>query len=290
MERNRKREPFFLCDIQGICRQRGQCEAGFAPRTWRAELVLGWCSGRIELCGRCNNDDRLPNVSYVTPMDAALTGDALLEELYHQMETLRPFEVRTAAGGYTGRLWSRSQWYVWQDKMTLLEKNQQFLDMFPAGQRPTVRRWLETYRPLPDEQRPLLRESIGEMVCAIIEETQACGDMKAADAILDYILPRPEESMDADGDKKLLNYRFDFLPCLSKGGSEGIYIDAYIHGEIDDAGKVVRIRAGTLKTLREDKEGYRVMGELCGLLTYHAGAYLNRNLGRYTPRAFVLTE
>ena len=41
---------------------------------------------------------------------------------------------------------------------------------------------------------------------------------------------------------------------------------------------------GTFKTLREDAEAGRLMGQLCGILMYHATKYVNENIHRYTPK------
>jgi hypothetical protein len=40
---------------------------------------------------------------------------------------------------------------------------------------------------------------------------------------------------------------------------------------------------GTFKTLKDDIESMKAMGELCGALVYYAHQYVNQNIDRYTP-------
>lgn len=97
----------------------------------------------------------------------------------------------------------------------------------------------------------------------------------AAAEIMDYALP---ETFDK---RQFTRYEFDFVANVNKGGSEGIYIDCYLSGKFDDSGdKTCKI--GTFKTLAEGVDGYRIMGELSGLLVIYADMYVNENLDRYT--------
>jgi len=94
-----------------------------------------------------------------------------------------------------------------------------------------------------------------------------------AEKIMDYFLP-------SDENREFSNYEFDFCALVKPGGSEGIYIDVFLKGEFDQSGQKY-CHIGTFKTLREDMAGFRIMGELCGALTYYAGEYINKNLVRY---------
>ena len=74
-----------------------------------------------------------------------------------------------------------------------------------------------------------------------------------------------------------------FDASVNYGGSEGIYIDCYLRGKLDESGRSV-LHVGTLKTLRQDLEALQIMGELCGTLTFYVDQYVNQNLHRYTPK------
>jgi len=37
------------------------------------------------------------------------------------------------------------------------------------------------------------------------------------------------------------------------------------------------------KSLKEGIVGHKIMGELCGVLSYFADKYINSEIGRYTP-------
>ena len=101
------------------------------------------------------------------------------------------------------------------------------------------------------------------------------GHYAEAEPIIDYALADRDE-------RKLTNYGFDFCAVISPGGSEGIYIDCYLKGKFDQSAST-RCYAGTIKTLREDVDAYRIMGALTGYLTVYAHKYVNENLDRYEP-------
>ena len=70
-----------------------------------------------------------------------LTGDALLEQIYHQMESCRPFDQRFDGGAYRTSLSMRAYWYMEQDDLTLGAKNAQFLKLFHAEDQGVVEDW-----------------------------------------------------------------------------------------------------------------------------------------------------
>lgn len=97
-----------------------------------------------------------------------------------------------------------------------------------------------------------------------------------AEKIMDYFLP--EES----NVHELTDCRFDFYAVVNFGGSEGIYIDCFISGYYDEkVNKSMKLPCGTFKTLRDDLEAMKIMGELAGALTYWANYYVNREIDRY---------
>ena len=49
-------------------------------------------------------------------------------------------------------------------------------------------------------------------------------------------------------------------------------------------------RSAPFKTLRQDNDAGRLMGQLCGILMYHTTRYVNENLHRYTPKRELEAE
>lgn len=114
-----------------------------------------------------------------------------------------------------------------------------------------------------------------ENTLKLARESGALADM---DAILDYALPA------WDG-IQLSDYRFDTYFVVELGGSEGVYISAFIEGQFIQGQKEAkrRVSIGTLKTLEEGLKALQIMGKACGTLTYFAYRYVNENIDRYTP-------
>lgn len=119
------------------------------------------------------------------------------------------------------------------------------------------------------------RDTPGILFQKVLRLVQEHGHYKEAGAIIDYALPDKDE-------RKLTNYGFDFLVVLAPGDSEGIYLDCYLAGKFDQSGEI-RCHAGTIKTLCEDVDAYRVMGVLAGYLTVYAHKYVNDNIERFEP-------
>lgn len=120
------------------------------------------------------------------------------------------------------------------------------------------------------------RDTPGSLFKSVVELVKEHGHFQEAEPILDYVLPEGYDT------RKLTNYRFSFQAIVNPGGSEGIYIDCVLRGEFDRSGEKY-CQVGTIKTLREDVDAYRIMGALAGLLTVYAYKYINNNLDRYTP-------
>ena len=64
-------------------------------------------------------------------------------------------------------------------------------------------------------------------------------------------------------DSYLTNYQFSAIANISYG-CEGIFVDLAIEGNFDDSG-TNRCTIGTFKTLRQDNDAGRLMGQLCGI-------------------------
>lgn len=133
------------------------------------------------------------------------------------------------------------------------------------------------------------RDLKSDLFRAILERARADGSMAEIEPILDYYLPNDGESLSAGQDGYLTNYEFNFVPIISFGGSEGIYVDLYLNGDCDGSG-FKRTELGVFKTLRTDLDACRLMGELCGVLMYHGSAYVNENIHRYTPKPQLEAE
>ena len=138
------------------------------------------------------------------------------------------------------------------------------------------------------------RDTTRDLFFATLEMVKENGHYDKAAAIMDYVLPSKSEHYISE-DIELSNYRFDFYAAVNFGGSEGIYIDCWLSGEYTEEERKVynhgkgvievetRRSVGIFKTLRDDLESMKIMGELCGALVFYASQYINKNIDRYTP-------
>lgn len=133
------------------------------------------------------------------------------------------------------------------------------------------------------------RDSVCDLVKAIITQARDAGDMEPIEPILDYILPNEHETPSHEEMEELTDYRFDVVPQVNYGGSEGIYVDVKLYGKFDNSGRST-LHLATIKTLSEDVDACKRMGELCGVILYHATQYINKNIHRYTPHQELETE
>ena len=125
----------------------------------------------------------------------------------------------------------------------------------------------------------IVRDTNVDLMNHTLELVKESGNYDKAEPIMDYYLAEKWEV------KELTNYEFDFLAAVNFGGSEGIYLDCWLKGNFDENHEDERktISCGTFKTLRNDLEAIKIMGELAGSLTYYADQYVNQELDRYTP-------
>jgi len=119
------------------------------------------------------------------------------------------------------------------------------------------------------------RDTPAILFTEVLRLIQKHGHYDAAERILDYALPGTSDK------RQLTRCEFEFIAKVNKGGSEGIYIDCYLQGKFDDSSDKT-CKVGTFKTLREDIYGYKIMGELSGLLVAYADLYINQNIDRYS--------
>lgn len=261
----------------------------FIPTGWRLEYTslsqkdserVLYLTGQ---CLRCGGQDLQCGVS----IPNELAGDALLAHIYQEMTRYRPFERRYDDGTYSAGLSQRARWYMGQDDLTLNQRNAQFLLLFQEKDWGTVEEWINRCR-VEEAYTTLHRDRKSTLLYAVLERARATGDLKEIEPILDYYLPNEEEPLSPKEDSYLTNYAFSAEAKVSFG-CEGIFVDLDLVGTFDDSGKD-RCRVGTFKTLREDAEAGHLMGQLCGILMYHATKYVNENIHRYTPKKELEAE
>lgn len=119
------------------------------------------------------------------------------------------------------------------------------------------------------------RDTTTDLFRNVLAKVKENGDYANAEKIIDYALPASTETI-------LSNYRFDFIAAVQRGGSEGIFVDCYLEGEFDDS-KKTRCSVGCIKTLGENLEASKIMGELAGILSYYSYNYVKENIDRYEP-------
>ena len=216
-----------------------------------------------------------------------LSGDALLERIYREMEHYRPFEHRRSDGTYNRSLLGRAAWYMEQDDLTLGEKNAQFLKLFHEEDQRAVEDWICRNRAEEPYTVPR-RDRKSTLLYAVLDRARANGDLREIEPIWDYYLPNKNEPLSPDKDSYLTNYAFSAVSTIDFG-CEGIYVELFLEGQFDESGND-RCSIGTFKTLRDDAEACRLMGQLCGVLMYHTAKYVNENLHRYTPKRELEAE
>jgi hypothetical protein len=130
------------------------------------------------------------------------------------------------------------------------------------------------------------RDTTRNLFLNVFQLVQENGHYEAAKPIMDYVLPNRKEP-DGSTPQPISNYRFNFRAMAYFGGSEGIYIDCFLEGSIDEKTNSddKRWHIGTFKTLREDLTAMKIMGELAGAMTFYADRYISKNMDRYTPTA-----
>lgn len=125
------------------------------------------------------------------------------------------------------------------------------------------------------EETKIQRETPGSLFENVLQLIQENGHFAEAEEIIDYTLSCRDS-------RQLTNYAFDFEAIVLPGSNEGIYISCFLSGKFDDSGDS-RCYAGTIKTLCEQVDAYRIMGALAGYLAYYSRKYVNDNIRRFAP-------
>ena len=111
----------------------------------------------------------------------------------------------------------------------------------------------------------------GRLFDAVLCKVKQAGDFDKAGAILDDCCPcvlTGSESREA----KLDLSKFNFVPCLTFAGGDGIHLSCYLTRSNNYGHYSICI--GTMMTRCADMDACKIMGELCGALTFHARQYL----------------
>lgn len=252
------------------------CRLYYTEMTGRKYLYM---TGR---CKRCFGLLEEP-----IPLEDGLSGDAELQSIYDAVQGAHPYDEKNERIGYYGPLEERTAYYSWRDRQPLFRRNQKFLDLFHDYDRAQVRQWLER-KFLPQTHEEVYRDTGGNLFSTAVRLARENGDFANVDPILDYILPRADESHIQER-VHLTDYGFDFIALVNFGGSEGVYLDCYLWGKFDESGRR-SLHIGTLKTLSRSLEAVKAMGELGGALMYHAHRYVDQQIHRYTPDDELMRE
>ena len=127
---------------------------------------------------------------------------------------------------------------------------------------------------------PVKRDTLVDLYSGMMKMARDAGALKEFDRISDYDM---SEAFSSEAKIPISSYEFRTSFVVDYGGSEGIYIDGYLDGFLDESGKKQHWHFCTLKTLERDFEAMKIMGKTCGILQYYATEYVNRNLNRYEP-------
>ena len=114
------------------------------------------------------------------------------------------------------------------------------------------------------------RDSAIDLFNSILKTARDAGALQELDRIIDYDSACEFEEKNK---RPISNYEFNCIFSVDYGGSEGIYIDAWLNGYLDESGHTQRLHFGTIKTLERDLAAMKIMGEACGILQYYASDY-----------------
>lgn len=111
----------------------------------------------------------------------------------------------------------------------------------------------------------------------IIERLDKAGNVPS---ILDYYLANWDEI-------NIDTYEVSCIGELTRGCSEGIYIDLYLRGW--DGVKDIYYRLGTIKTLEESREAWTIMAKLMADFQWECGEFISEHLDDLTSEEVIET-
>lgn len=112
----------------------------------------------------------------------------------------------------------------------------------------------------------------------IIRRAKQAGDLDRAAPILEYCYPCVSEAKAGQEAGRNLT-DFDFVPSLTFGVGNSIYLDCFLREKFSGYG-YRSFRIGTMKTSGTDMNTCKIMGELCGALMHHARQSMAEQSGR----------
>ena len=130
------------------------------------------------------------------------------------------------------------------------------------------------YEKLPTGER-IKRDTPKILIERVLGLVKDNGYYQEAESMLDYYSP-------SDSMRELSHYEFDFCASVKPGTNEGTIISLHLEGKFDQSGET-RIHVATFKSLNTDIGTFRIMGALCGALSYYASWYINNQIVRYYP-------
>ena len=119
------------------------------------------------------------------------------------------------------------------------------------------------------KERPYTTTELFDAVC------QKLKDLGQMPEILDY-------HSGSHNPEPIKYYEYKINAALNSGGSEGVYLDIGINLWLLPESKEERLHLGTFKTLRNDAEAFRTMGELLGDFVYQTEKFIDENIDDFT--------
>jgi hypothetical protein len=114
----------------------------------------------------------------------------------------------------------------------------------------------------------------------ILQTARESGNFKEVDTILEFSSPT---YFDEDCLRPIYNEELGTEFRVNYGGSEGIYVDAYLLGSLSGKGANHRLLFGTLQTQERNLEAMALMGKACGILQYYSWEYFAQNYRKFQP-------
>ena len=100
--------------------------------------------------------------------------------------------------------------------------------------------------------------------------------------ILDYGIPSGAD------DRQILTYFWDAVFKVRFGGSEGVYLDVFLDGELDESGQCACCLIGSYKTLNRDEEAFRRMALLGADFSLETHRWLSERLDDFTWTGYTV--
>lgn len=127
------------------------------------------------------------------------------------------------------------------------------------------------------DRTPVRTDRAGRLFDTVLNRVKQAGDFDKAGLILDDCCPCALTGIESKEDELDLS-KFSFVPFLTFAGGDGIHLTCYLT-QFNGYGHY-SICIGTMKTRCAGMDACKIMGELCGALTFHARQYLEEQRRR----------